>query len=100
MQGTGVGLPSYEVIEAIKMLAGGVDGAVLVKSMSRSTPAEIREQTLREIARKEGFTSATLYCSRDAFKANISASFARSHPNALPTCLLGGLLSGSFFPGD
>ena len=69
--------------------------------MSRPVaPVEIREQTIREIARNEGFTSASLYCSRDAFKADISASFARSHPNALKTCYLGGLHSGRFLPGE
>jgi len=94
------GLPSYEVIEAIKLLRGGVYGEVLIKSVSRSTPAAVREQALREIARKEGFTSAALYCSRDAFKANNSASFARAHPNALETCYLGGLQSGKFLPGE
>ena len=41
-----------------------------------------------------------LYSTRDAYEANMSASYLRSHPNALRVGFLGTLDAGSFTPGE
>ena len=89
-------LPAYTIIDRVNLAVGGRHGDVLVISFSKSTPTAERERVLRSIAAKEGFTQADLYCSREAFEANMSASYARSHPGALDRCFLGRLEKGSF----
>ncbi|MGE0077349.1 MAG: hypothetical protein AB7S48_05770 [Bacteroidales bacterium] len=83
-------VPEYKILFKVQLMSGkGQFGEVLITSYSKSTPKEEREKTLRKIMEKEGFVSATLYSTEDAYKANSSESFSKSHPNALKNGLLG-----------
>lgn len=90
-------LPAYTVIDQVKLMTGGKYGDILIKNFSKETPRNIRESVLRRIAKKEGFTQATLYCTMEAYKANMSASYLKAHPNALKKGYLGSLKDGKFF---
>ncbi len=90
----GDGLPSYTVLETVKLLTGGKSGAILVKSFNAKTPNAQREALLRKAMAAEGLSEATLYCSEDAHKADQSESFAKSHPRARK-CVLGLINSDS-----
>ena len=93
-------LPPYKVLDAVNLLTGGRYGDVLIETLSRETPKEDRESALRRISEKEGFQQAAFYCSDDAYRANNSASFLRTHPGALKTCFLGSLQGGVFTAGE
>jgi len=92
-------LPEYELLNAIRQglccgsravweSSGYAYGDVLVESMSRATPVQVREKTLRKISKKEGFSSASLYCSREAMKAAFSNPF-RDAQQDVSNCSLG-----------
>ena len=55
--------PEYTVLDIVDQLNGVRYGDVLVPSISRDTPASRRADGLREIARREGFGDASLFCS-------------------------------------
>ena len=95
-----VAIPDYTVLEIVNQFNGDRIGDVLIPTLDRQTPVSRRAVIVKEIARREKFTSVNLYCSRDAFSANFSSSFAEGHPDALRTCLLGTLLGGEFIPGE
>ena len=93
-------IPDYTVLEVVNQFNGDRIGDVLIPTLDRKTPVSRRADIVKEIARREKFTSVNLYCSRDAFSANFSSSFAEEHPDALRTCLLGTLLGAEFIPGE
>lgn len=94
-------LPSYKILSQVNLASGGKYGEILIPNYSRKTPKELRESTLRQIAAKEGFAQADLYSTEDAFKANSSASYSKTHPNALKKGFLGSLnRDGTFTPAE
>lgn len=93
-------IPAYKVLDTVDMMVGGRAGEILITTFSRKTPAAERESTLRAIMAKENLSEAKLYCSEEAKKANSSASFAASHPNAMKTCFLGSIRDDAFTPGE
>ncbi len=94
-------LPSYKILSLVNLASGGKYGEILIPNYSRKTPKELRGSTLRQIAVKEGFAQADLYSTEDAFKANASASYLKTHPNALKKGFLGSLnQDGTFTPGE
>lgn len=97
---TSESLPAYTVLYSNKMISSRKFGDILIPSFSRQTPAELREKNFHEIAKKEGLDNVSFYSSEDAYKANISASFAKSHPNALRNGFLGSLQNGKFIAGE
>ena len=88
-------LPNYEILDKINMMGGGVFADVLIESYSQNTPADSIETSLREISRIIEADEIFLYCSKEAQRANYSASFAESHPDA-SSCFLGTFKNGSF----
>lgn len=94
-------LPDYEVLFQVRATASKrVFGDVLVDSFSRQTPADVREETIRGIARQENIDDAALFSTRDAYQASISASFLEQHPDALRIGFLGSLEGDKFTPGE
>ncbi len=89
-------LPTYTIIEEVRLQNGGIYGSILITSFSKVTPLNIRESVLKRIAIKEGFLEASLYCTREAYQANLSSSFAAAHPNALKEGYLGHFKDGKF----
>jgi hypothetical protein len=89
-------LPRYEILSTLRQMSGRVWGDVLIESFSRGTPADEREAVIRQIAAREGLDDVSLYCSRDAYEADMSSPFAEAHPEALPKCGLGTLQNGRF----
>ena len=97
---TSKSLPAYTVLSSYKKISGGKFGDILVPSFSRKTPVKTREAVFRAIAAKEGINDVTFYTTEEAYKANISASFARTHPDAMRKGLLGILQGGVFTAGE
>ena len=93
-------IPEYTVLDIVDQISGVRYGDVLVSTLQRDTPAGRRADVIKEIARREGLGEASLYCSRDAFRAAFSSSFAEEHPDALQTCYLGKLNGAQFTPGE
>lgn len=93
-------LPEYIVMDTFKPLSGGTYGFVVVSEFSRDTPVIERETVLWAIMRKEGIIDASLYSTIDAYKADSSASYLRTHPDALRTGFLGTIESAHFTAGE
>lgn len=93
-------LPAYAVLYSNKMVSSRKFGDILIPFFSRQTPPAQRESTFRAIARKEGLDNASFYSINNAYKANVSASFAKSHPNAMRNGFLGMLQGGKFIAGE
>ena len=93
-------LPSYTVLSSTKKMSGGKFGDILIPSFSRKIPVKKRETIFRAISSKEGIEDVSFYSTNDAYKANISASFLKSHPDALRKGLLGLLQGGKFTAGE
>jgi hypothetical protein len=95
-------LPKYEVLFRVKQYMGNkrIYGDVLIVSLSRATPAKKREQVARTICRQERLNDICLYSTRDAYEANMSASYSKSHPDALKKGFLGSLTDGKFVAGE
>ena len=93
-------IPQYTVLDIVDQLNGVRYGDVLAPTLSRETPAGRRADILKEVAKIEGLGDASLYCSREAFRANFSSSYAEEHPDALKTCLLGSMRGQRFTPGE
>ncbi|MBV8383051.1 MAG: tetratricopeptide repeat protein [Planctomycetaceae bacterium] len=92
-------LPAYRVLFSAQKLGGGKFGDVLVLSLSRTTPASERGAIARRIAQQEGLTEISIYSSKEAYKANVSASYLKQHPDALKKGFLGSIRDGQFTPG-
>jgi len=86
------GVPAYSLIEVVQLYRerGGRYGAVLVPTFNKKTPVAQRELLIKYVMQVEGFTEASLYCSADAYQADLSERFARAHPRAR-RCSLGGI---------
>jgi len=83
-------IPEYKILFQVDLMSGaGKFGEILISSYSKETPKEERESTLRKIIKKEGFISAILYSTEEAYKANSSELFSKAHPNALKKGYLG-----------
>jgi hypothetical protein len=93
-------LPQYVVIEKMNRLDGVMVADVLIESYSRETPVAERTRAAKGIAEKERFDQVSVYCKREAQKAQYSVSFQQSHPDALKTGYLGSYEDGSFTPGE
>jgi hypothetical protein len=95
------GLPAYTILFANEKLSGGGRfGDALVPSLSRATPVAERERVTRQIAAKEKINELSVYSSEKAYKANVSASYAASNPDAMHQGFLGVLQDGKFTPGE
>lgn len=95
-------LPKYEVLFRVKQSMGNgrIYGDVLIVSFSRATTAKNREQVARAICKQERLDDICLYSTRDAYEANMSASYSKSHPDALKKGFLGSLTDGKFVAGE
>jgi hypothetical protein len=89
-------LPEYIIIDQVELISGGIHGDILVTSFSKDTSINLCESVVKSIAKKEGFTEASLYCTREAYQANFSSSYAEAHPNALKEGYLGHLKEDKF----
>jgi len=49
---------------------------------------------------REGLLTAAFYCTPEAYKADISASYRKAHPSALRKGSTGLLMDGKFTPGE
>ncbi len=95
------GLPAYTILFTVEKFGGGGKfGEVLVPSVSRKTSAAERETLARRIADKERLVDVNLYSTEEAYKANMSESFSKAHPNAMRRGFLGMLQNGTFTPGE
>ncbi|NOU18043.1 MAG: hypothetical protein HOO91_10865 [Bacteroidales bacterium] len=91
-------LPQYQILFQVELMSGaGTFGEILVLSYSKEIPKKERESTLRKIIKKEGFVSAMLYSTEEAYKANSSESFSKAHPNALKKGYLGQITEQGLF---
>jgi hypothetical protein len=91
-------IPEYKILFQVDLMSGaGKFGEILINSYSKGTPKEERESTLRKIIKKEGFVSAMLYSTEEAYKANSSESFSKAHPNALEKGYLGQITEKGIF---
>lgn len=89
-------IPAYVVLASTKLPFGGTHGAIMVRSLSRSSSAGDREAALRGIMKKEGLRRATLYCSKEARMADLDESYRKANPGAVQ-CILGAVMAdGSF----
>jgi hypothetical protein len=90
-------LPAYTVLFAAQdLFTVGIEGNVLVPSIGRSASAAKRESVFRRIAAREGLLTAAFYSNKEAYKADASESYARSHPSALKRGFTGLLIDGKF----
>ncbi|MCH7681140.1 hypothetical protein IID10_17545 [candidate division KSB1 bacterium] len=89
-------LPAYTVLFSDTKF-----GEFWVPSFSRNTPVKTREAVFGAIAAKEGINDMSFfYSTEEAYKANFSASFARTHPDAMRKGFLGMLQGGVFTAGE
>jgi len=86
------GVPAYSVLEVVKLFRepGGRYGSILVPTFSKTTPIPQREALLKYVMEVENLTEASLYCSAEAYRADLSERYARTHPRAR-LCSLGGI---------
>jgi|Wag4MinimDraft_11_1082651.scaffolds.fasta_scaffold01520_4 hypothetical protein len=89
-------VPEYIIIDQFDLMSGGRHGDILIKSFSKETPLDKREKVIKKIIEKENFTQADLYCTREAFEANMNSSYSESHPNALENGYLGSVRDNKF----
>ena len=93
-------LPAYRVLFQVDLFSGaGKYGEILISSFSKETAIEIRETTLRKILKKEGFISAALYSTEEAYQANSSEAYRKEHPDALRNGYLGQINENGVFVG-
>jgi hypothetical protein len=90
--------PKYEILDKVTSINGKFYADVLIESFSIDTPLSKLSKAAENIAAKEGFDIMALYCTREAFMANRSASYSESHPHALKEGLLGDFKDGKFSP--
>lgn len=89
-------LPDYEIIEETKMLDGGLAGFVLIPKLRPSHSADELERIAWAIAKKHGYALLAMYRTKEAMKANDSASYAKAHPRAYKAGYLGSIFDGKF----
>jgi hypothetical protein len=98
-------LPAYTILRQDYVFTSGgktirKDGVILIPEYSQKTPKRLVFETLRKILAKEGFGQGNIYSTVEAFQAEMSAIFAKAHPDALKTGHIGGILEGDFFYRD
>jgi hypothetical protein len=91
-------LPNYRILFRVDLISGkGVFGEVLISDYSKKTSKDEIENSLRAIIKKEGFVSAMLYSTEDAYRANMSESFSKAHPEAMEVGYLGQITEKGMF---
>lgn len=94
-------LPAYKVIFSVNRADGtGRHGEILMASLSRETPSDRLEFIAHQITKAENLSSLNLYCTEEAYEANMSESTLKSHPNALRNGFLGMMQGGQFIAGE
>jgi len=91
-------IPEYTILDDTAMITGGHYGDILIPSLTPDSPESELGDIAKAIAQKEGFTQIAMYCLEDAYHANMSGSFAESHPTALKDGYLGSYANGVFTP--
>jgi len=86
-------LPDYIILDKV-----GDYLDVLVPSLGVETPDSEVESVARRIADIERVGTVSLYKTKDAHRANMSASFAKANPNAMAEGYLGMLQDDEFIP--
>lgn len=83
-------LPEYIVMFRVMQIHNNRRyGDVLITSLSRATSMEKREQIAHTICKQEYLDDICLYSTLDAYEANMSALYLKSHPDALEIGFLG-----------
>jgi hypothetical protein len=90
-------LPAYEILDSLTLGNGNVNISVLVPSMEPNTPDDVRQEIFEAILEAEGGDEGSLYCSENAYKADLSADFLEANPGA-DQCTLGVAMDGVFHP--
>jgi RNA polymerase subunit RPABC4/transcription elongation factor Spt4 len=95
-------LPRYTILfKNTKIGTSEYFADVLIPSFTKTTSKEKRELAFKKIMEKENFLQASFYNKEEAYKANMSESFLKSHPNALKNGFLGSVDEyGTFTPGE
>lgn len=88
-------LPEYELLDKVNLINGQTFADVLIESYSQDTPSDSIQEALIYIAQELDVDEIFLVCSKDAQKANYSASFAEKHPEATD-CVIGSFKNGKF----
>lgn len=92
-------IPAYKVVDKMKKLAGGFDMNVIVEALKPTTSQDELDRIGGEIARREDATGSNdkvyIFCSEEALKADMSATFRKAHPKA-GKCALGVFKNGAF----
>jgi hypothetical protein len=86
-------LPAYRILDKV---GNSID--VLVPDIDTNTSQDNLTATARAIADRENVREVALYRTEAAFRANVSASFAREHPTAMADGYLGRWDNGTFYP--
>ena len=92
--------PKYVILDTMTAIGNKFYADVLISSFSPQTPVSERRKAAERIAKKEGFHHVSIYSTREAYKANMSASYLKDHPDALRNGFLGSLENGKFTPGE
>ncbi len=93
-----VSIPDYSVVARVKLLTGGVHGDILLPSARPGMSADTLASIAQAIIAKENLTEADLYRTEAARKANLSAAYAKQHPEALASGYLGKIKDRQFTP--
>jgi hypothetical protein len=85
-------LPQYTTLFSVDLISGkGKFGEVLIPTLSKEVKGSEREKAFRGIMDVEGWVSISAYSTEEAYKANSSESFSKTHPNAIKDGFLGGI---------
>jgi hypothetical protein len=82
---------SYAIID----LTGSHADVLVLNGFTQATPRAMREKFAYEILKREKLTSLSLYMSKEAMKADYSASYAKQNPQAKRGAL-GSIFSNNF----
>ena len=82
---------SYTIID----LTGSHADVLVLNGFTQATPRVTREKFAYEILKREKLTSLSLYTSKEAMKANYSASYAKQNPQT-KLGVLGSIFSNNF----
>ncbi len=75
-------IPAYTIIQSMNLARSGKHADILIPTLSRDTPRATRESIAFQLLKKEGLTAVSLFSTREACKAQYSASFAEANPGA------------------
>ena len=92
---TAIKFPVYTILFSVQLATGkGLYGDVLVDYSYKHNSKEQLESLIKQIAKKENFYEMYLYCTREAYEANMSESYSKAHPGALQDGFLGIIENG------